>query len=336
MALLLSSHSDRRCLTYSSLVLLLIFFIYLYAVPTHKQFSPILQFDSFEEPYVTSLTNLQWCKENPFLKGYDKQLVHDFESKQHLWNQVQFTRTFNYLKTYAQSPENITGKFPQIIHPVATPLPCPYNNNSMKRYGNSILAGKLLCGLETLAFDDTCMVYSLGSGNRFDFEESILSETRCTVHTFDCTTPPPLQKNSRLHFHNICIGENSPLQHHIYPPPKKKPWYQIWSSHTTQRTYMKFDQILKMLNHNKIHVLKMDIEGGEYSVFADLLKNISRSDLPYQISFETHWWNRDIYHAILHISLFSQLWTSGYRLLQHELNYYDPYCVEWTFIRMLC
>jgi hypothetical protein len=64
--------------------------------------------------------------------------------------------------------------------------------------------------------------------------------------------------------------------------------------------------------------------------------NISRSDLPYQISFESHWWNRDIYHAILHMSLFSQLWRSGYRLLQYELNEGDKSCIEWTFVRFFC
>jgi methyltransferase FkbM-like protein len=114
----------------------------------------------------------------------------------------------------------------------------------------------------------------------------------------------------------------------------EKPDESVTNAHLCY--YMTFDQILKMQNHSKIHVLKMDIEGGKYSVFVDLLKNISRSDLPYQIAFETHWWNRDIYHAILHMSLFSQLWTSGYRLLQYELNDYDPSCVEWTFMRMFC
>ena len=325
-----------HCISYSILFLLFILSIYYCAIRTPKQPSPAMQFDSFEEPNVESLSNLQWCKENPFLKGYDKKLVDEFDKKRHLWNQVQFLRTFNYLKNYAQSPGNIIGKFPQIIYPAVTPLPCPYSNNRMKRYGNSSEVGKLLCGLETLASGDTCIVYSLGSGNQFQFEEAVLSETQCTVHTFDCTSSPPPEKNSRLHFHNICLGENSSLQHHIYPLPQRKHWYQFWSSDENQRTYMTFDQILKMQNHTKIHVLKMDIEGGEYSVFADLLKNINRSDLPYQISFESHWWNRDIYHAILHMSLFSQLWTSGYRLLQHELNGYDPSCVEWTFIRMFC
>jgi hypothetical protein len=152
------------------------------------------------------------------------------------------------------------------------------------------------------------------------------------VHTFDCTSSPPQEKHDRLRFHQICLGGNSSLQHHMFPnvDPSKT------NQQSSERLFLTFDQILKMQKHKKIHVLKMDIEGAEYSVFADLLKNISRSDLPYQISFESHWWNRDIYHAILHMSLFSQLWTSGYRLLQYELNIGDKSCVEWTFMRFYC
>jgi len=99
---------------------------------------------------------------------------------------------------------------------------------------------------------------------------------------------------------------------------------------------MSYDRLLEVTNRRNVHVLKMDIEGGEYSVFADLLKNPTRIDLPFQISFESHWWNKDIYHGILHISLFTQLWRSGYRLLQYELNPGDPACAEWTFLRVFC
>jgi hypothetical protein len=232
----------------------------------------------------------------------------------------------------AQSPDKTAGEFTQIVYPTIALLPCPYNNNTLKRYGSSRDAGKWLCGLETLSFNDNCIVYSLGSGNNFLFEESILLETRCTVHTFDCTSSPSQQKHDRLHFHKFCVGEDSPLQRHIFPQSADK----MSTQKSSEDMFLRFDQILKIQNHSKVHVLKMDIEGGEYSVFTDLLKNISRSDLPYQISFESHWWNRDIYHAILHMSLFSQLLRSGYRLLQYELNGSDQSCVEWTFIRFFC
>jgi FkbM family methyltransferase len=246
-----------------------------------------------------------------------------------MWKQAHFTQTFDFLKKYVQSPVKTVDEFVQIVYPATELISCPYNNNTLVRYGNLRNTGKLLCGLEALPFNENCIVYSLGSDNEFLFEWSILSKTRCTVHTFDCTSSPPQQKYDRLHFHKICVGENSPLQHDIFPYLKENKAHP----QSSERLFLTFDKILKMQNHKKVHVLKMDIEGAEYSVFTDLLKNISRSDLPYQISFESHWWNRDIYHAILHMSLFSQLWRNGYCLLQYELNEGDKSCIQWTFMR---
>lgn len=327
------SHFGRRiCITFTILTTLFISLVYLFTIHYHKWYSSTLHFDIFEQSHVKLAPKLQWCKENPFLTSFDKKSVINSETKWHMWDQYQLTRTFDFLKKFSQSPNETLREFTRVLYPTDELLLCPYNNKTMKRYGSSRDAGKLLCGLETLSHDDTCIVYSLGSADNFEFEESILLQTQCAVHTFDCTSSPPKRKINRLHFHKICLGEDSPLQYYIYPQSAKK----MGSEHRSEETYMTFDKILKLQNHSKVHVLKMDIEGGEYSVFTDLLMRTSRSNLPYQISFESHWWNRDIYHAILHISMFSQLRRSGYRLLQYELNGSDEACVEWTFIRLFC
>jgi hypothetical protein len=302
-----------------------------YIILPHILHSSISAFYSFEQTHTRQLSNLQWCKKNPFFKGFDERLLIEIEKNWYRWSQDQLSRTFKFLKTYAESSGKTVAEFTQILYPTTELLFCPYNNNSMKRYGGAGDLGKLLCGVETILLDDTCIVYSLGSQSHFEFEEAILSETRCTVHTFDCTSSPPQQKINRLHFHKICLGENSPLQHFLYPLAGKN-----MNDSSFQSLYMKFNQILEMLKHSTVHILKMDIEGAEYSVFVDLLQNSSGLSLPYQITFESHWWNRDIYHAILHISLFSQLWKSGYRLLSYEANELDRSCVEWTFMRMFC
>ncbi|UJR19164.1 hypothetical protein I4U23_022294 [Adineta vaga] len=258
---------------------------------------------------------------------YNKQLVLDFEHKYNLWKQDEFARIFDFIKKYVLSPNKTKGEFPQILYPITDMLPCPYNNNQMKRYGLSDDGGKFLCGLEILSLTDSCTVYSLGSGNHFTFEESILAQTNCTVYTFDCTSFPPQTKYDRLHFNRICFGENSTIQRYIYSKSKK---------YLNNSIYVRFDEILKRNHHTQVHVLKMDIEAGEYSVFRDLLKKNNTQNLPYQIAFESHWWNGDIYHSMMHISLFSQLWKSGYRLLQYELNKHETSCVEWTFMRIFC
>lgn len=269
------------------------------------------------------------CEENPFLQAYSKEIIDDYESEWNQWYQSQFTRTFHFLRKYAQSPSEAVGQFPDMVYPSVSFLPCPYNRNQLKRYGTSRATGKLLCGLESLSEHDNCKIFSLGSNNEFEFENALLSRTSCHIHTFDCTSLPPKRTHKRLKFYPICLGEKSPLQNYIFPQSGKK-------SDVSNRTFMSYDRLLKLTNLRNVHVLKMDIEGGEYSVFADLLKNPNRTDLPFQISFESHWWNTDIYHGILHMSLFSQLWRTGYRLLQYELNPGDPACAEWTFLRVFC
>ena len=269
---------------------------------------------------------VQLCESNPFLRHFNRQIIEEYEKKWLDWKRKHFTKTFQFLKNYAQTSGKVLGDFPMIVNPSMPILPC----SDLKRYGNSRDTGKQLCELKSLSVDDRCIVYSLGSNNDFQFEQAILSQTHCLVHTFDCTSSPPKNSQPQLTFHNICLGENSPLQEHIYPQSGKS----LTKLNNTK--FMKFDEILQMTKHTRIHVLKMDIEGGEYSVFADLLENSNRLELPFQISFESHWWNKDIYHSILHMALFEQLFQSGYRLLQYELNEGDRSCVEWTFLRVFC
>jgi hypothetical protein len=261
MVLLLPSYFGRKnCIKFSISIILFISFSYLYVVHFQKSHSTVSYFDFIEQPHIKLSSNFRWCEENPFLTRYDKRLVNDFDRKWYVWKQVHLTQTFDFLKKYVQFPEKTASEFVRIVYPVTALIPCSYNNNTLIRYGNSRDAGKWLCGLEELSFNDSCIVYSLGSNNDFLFELSILSKTQCTVHTFDCTSSPPQEKHDRLHFHKICLGENSPLQHHIFPQSKQIKTNQ----QSTERLFLTFDQILKMQKHKKIHVLKMDIEGAEY------------------------------------------------------------------------
>ena len=132
-------------------------------------------------------------------------------------------------------------------------------------------------------------------------------------------------------FHKICMGEKTNLQQFMFPNAGKT---EI--SENKNYIFKRFSQIIKENNHTQVHVLKMDIEGAEYAVFADIFNSAKEITLPYQISFESHWWHRDFYHAILHQQMFSQLWKNGYRFLYHELNPVDNPCVEWTLMRVFC
>ena len=53
-----------------------------------------------------------------------------------------------------------------------------------------------------------CEVYSVGSNNKWDFEEYIHASTNCTIDTFDCTCKGKVPKHirDRTRFHHICLG----------------------------------------------------------------------------------------------------------------------------------
>ncbi|CAF1187200.1 unnamed protein product [Adineta ricciae] len=273
---------------------------------------------------------LQWCSSNPFLSTYDRKTVFYLEHIWYEWSQKQLQNVYDILTEVARSPNTTEENIVLMIYPDTKHLPCP-DKYGLKRYGKSTDTGKVLCGLSSLAPSVDCIVYSLGSNNHFEFEESIAKRTSCKVYTYDCTSLPPKNPIRNVHFHQVCMGEKTNLQEYMYPNNGT-------NRHRQNQTYVfkRFSEILKENDHERVHVLKMDIEGAEYAVFADMLNSAREFTLPFQISFESHWWSRDIYHATLHQQMFNQLWKNGYRFLHHEINPNDNSCVEWTLMRVFC
>lgn len=54
-----------------------------------------------------------------------------------------------------------------------------------------------------------CVVYSVGPVQQdYAFEKEILSQTKCEVHTFDCTADGKSVDPNRHKFHKLCFGRN--------------------------------------------------------------------------------------------------------------------------------
>ena len=87
---------------------------------------------------------------------------------------------------------------------------------SLERLGVHGAESKLACNLTGLTSPsgsghEECVVVSIGSENRWHFEQSIIEQTRCRLETFDCTgvglgweVPPELRSRVRLHL--ACVG----------------------------------------------------------------------------------------------------------------------------------
>jgi FkbM family methyltransferase len=273
---------------------------------------------------------LNWCFSNPFLAAYDHEIALALEYNWYRWSETQFQSVYDILRLVAPSPEVHSGHIVQILYPNASHLPC-LDRSGLIRFGKSLDAGKVLCGVATLAASTECIVYSLGSNNNFEFEEALAAKTSCEIHTYDCTSSPPKNSIPRHTFHKICMGEKVMLPALIFPVTENSN-----KSNRTDHTFKRLSEIMRENNHSNVYVLKMDIEGAEFGVFADIFNSKTDIHLPFQISFESHWWYLNFHHAILHQQLFAQLWKKGYRLMHHEVNAGDSSCVEWTLLRVFC
>jgi len=122
--------------------------------------------------------------------------------------------------------------------------------------------GKWICGVSNLLQKPNCVVYSMGSNGQHDFEDDIMVNTQCEIHTFDMDDFSRVFNGTRVHFHKSKIGDGT--------------------DGTQTITYW-----MNKLGHKHIDVLKIDIEMGEYPAFEHLLKQYP---LPWigQILIEIH------------------------------------------------
>ena len=145
-------------------------------------------------------------------------------------------------------------------------VPCPVG--SLVRVGSGEDGGKLVCLDAVVAGKQNCTVYSLGSNGQFDFEESILKQTNCTVHTFDCTSAPKQLDPARHQYHEIwcarralarrgtmCVRKSNPQL-----PPASCSLGKSTVTTNDSKQFMSFQDLTTSLGHQAVDLLKMDIE----------------------------------------------------------------------------
>jgi Methyltransferase domain len=214
---------------------------------------------------------------------------------------------------------------------------------------------KVTCGVRLV--NPSCIVYSLGGNNQWGFEEDLLNRTTCEIHTFDCTGPVERfdQKPDRVHFHHVCLGTAFQAA-----PANCTGQFKCGETWTLQ-------QMKTNLGHDRIDLLKVDIEGFEWPLiqswweqFQAEEQNVSAGNstaaafvLPHQIMMEVHY---KIYYPELQnpeapgnptapggewspdkvVSLHEKLLRMGYIVVEVEHNVFCPECTEITLLRARC
>lgn len=147
--------------------------------------------------------------------------------------------------------------------------------------------------------DSSSVVYSLGVGDNFDFDTHLVSTFGLELHAFD-PTPASIALLSRsdlpggFHHHPWAVAAaDGPLV--LYP--RRPGDGQVGSSMLTvsgadgareeaiEVAGYTLSTIVRRLGHERVDLLKVDIEGSEYEVVASLIDSDLR---PRQILVEFH------------------------------------------------
>ena len=140
------------------------------------------------------------------------------------------------------------------------------------------------------------IVYSVGIGEDISFDKSVIKAHGCNVWGFD-PTPKSIAwcKNQELpkgfHFHEYGLAKESGTAQFHLPKQKENVSGSLVDREDAEQgdlidVEMKsLSDILSMLNHKKIDVLKMDIEGTEYEVIDQIFNSSIKID---QLAVEFH------------------------------------------------
>ena len=202
--------------------------------------------------------------------------------------------------------------------------------NCSKKYIGSKYGGYCLC-LDKIT--ENSVVYSFGVGDDISFDLSMIEKFGVNVFAFD---PTPKSINwlktqntpKEFHFFEYGIADYDGTAKFDPPENPKHVSFKMIDRSTTVKNAIdckvyKLKSILNMMNHKKIDVLKMDIEGAEYAVINDLI--VSDTEI-HQLLIEFH-------HRFKHIGILEtkraiqSLNEKGFRIF-----YISPTGEEYSFI----
>eukprot|EP00401_Gymnodinium_catenatum_P074007 CAMPEP_0117535104 /NCGR_PEP_ID=MMETSP0784-20121206/40761_1 /TAXON_ID=39447 /ORGANISM="" /LENGTH=617 /DNA_ID=CAMNT_0005331617 /DNA_START=217 /DNA_END=2071 /DNA_ORIENTATION=+ len=219
---------------------------------------------------------------------------------------------------------------------IALPLAPPILDHSPKSRSGE--GDKNLVGSQQLKHSgNRCVVYGMGISSDSAFEEQ-MAMLGCETHAFDCTIDPRAKSVTGKHFvfHQWCIGVKPKAS------MKNEGYASVYLPEDESRLEFKgLLEVMALLGHTFIDVLKFDIEGFEWQLFELLFQ----ANVPVgQMSFELHsrWSNRKyVPHAVVACKdnvevnrLFAALYDRGHYVVSKELNGGDSGSAEFVTLNM--
>ena len=166
---------------------------------------------------------------------------------------------------------------------------------------------------------DRCVVYSFGSNGEVTFEQALLNLTNqtCEIHIFDYSlNSANIQKvhsvsGAILHLYGIG-PDNSVVEAPFHNGEQTVKHFQLKN----------LSSIMSELNHSWVDVLKMDVEGAEYTVLPSIISHYKALNMQIpvtqaQIEYHHSKGNPKMTHLVQTLKLME---SSGFRAFSTEYN----------------
>jgi FkbM family methyltransferase len=132
------------------------------------------------------------------------------------------------------------------------------------------------------ALSSASIVYSFGVGQDASFDLALIERFGATVHAFDPTPRSRAWVDAQVwppsfHFHPLGVaGADGTLTLHAPPDPTHvsfSPVARKGSAEVVEVPVRTVRSLMTQLHHDRVDLIKADIEGAEYDVIADLVAN---------------------------------------------------------------
>lgn len=206
---------------------------------------------------------------------------------------------------------------------------CPHR---VERIGTLGDGGKWTCGVDRIAKQDKCVIYSFGINGESSFEADLLRRAPgCEIWGYDYSVDswgPEINDDpelaTRAHFQPWALGGSNHHEEDDFP------------------RYWTLDSLMELNGHTFIDILKIDIEGGEFDALTPFIAAHTEGVLPVgQMQLEIHandgrerfedfnkWW------ASLEAAGLRPFWTEANLVYINIVRGAAPELAEYSFINI--